>query len=446
MSSQYDVVVIGAGVAGILAAILSVKKGKSTLIVDPQTEAGGLLKTYSPNEKLHFDYGTHLLMETGIEELDNILLRDINADWERFDYLNSGHFVNGQLDTDTPVLNSHSLSQELYFQGSYELIEKTGHRAQQYTNCAQQLEQRFGSTFFKTLFQPAIEKLFHTPTSNLIPNAQLLFGLNRVKAFDPVSTRSLKEHPELSDILAFHSHTEGKSGRLSFYPKKGGIGQWIEQLINQYKQLGGKLKLGHKVEAIEVLSGKIESFIIEGQRVACKQVIWTAPLFPLLQMTGKLTTSGNPPEMLDSHLIHLLVDQAPQTSMFYFSNFDPKYDHFRTTLYTNLQGQPEDNKHRVTVEVFGKGNKLEPEYGAHILNELKRCTIFSQSTQLLGVFMQTQRNSFPIYTHSFVKQRDEHFQIAKEAFSNIQFFGKASGNLFFMNDVLLDVYQRIDFA
>ena len=133
----------------------------------------------------------------------------------------------------------------------------------------------------------------------------------------------------MNDILAFHSHKEGKSGRLSFYPKKGGIGQWVDHLISQYEQLGGQLKLGNEIEAIEVSSGKINTFILEGHSISCKQVIWTAPLFPLLKMTGKLTASGAPPEMLDSHLIHMVVDQAPQTNMFYFSNFDPSYDHFR---------------------------------------------------------------------------------------------------------------------
>lgn len=442
MQNTFDTIIVGAGVAGILAGILAAKKGQKTLLIDSQKQAGGLLRTYEINDALHFDYGTHLLMQTGIDELDEILFKDVDSNWYHYDFLNSGHYVNGMLDETSPVLNAHSLGKSLHDQGAYELIANIGHKTSDPQNCAEQLLQRFGSTFFNQLFKPSIEKLFHTPIDSLTPNAQVLFGLNRVKAFDPITSRSLKEHAELSDILAFHSHEEGKSGKLSFYPKQGGIGQWVDLLIEQYKSYGGTLLLGNAIEKVNIENGSIESVHVDGDDIQANNIIWTTAVFPLIK-SQNLRPNMKKVELLDSHLVHLLVDSPPLTSMFYFCNYAPDFDQFRTTLYSNLQKTQHEASHRVTVEVFGKGNELSANYSDKVLDELIRCGVFPDDTTLLYSQVMTAKSSFPIYSQEFEKQRIKQIQAVRNSIDNIQLFGKARGDIFFMNDVLTDVYNNI---
>ena len=58
--SNKNVSVVGAGIAGIIAAYFEVKKGHNVTLIEADARAGGLLKSDISNGK-YFDYGTHIL-------------------------------------------------------------------------------------------------------------------------------------------------------------------------------------------------------------------------------------------------------------------------------------------------------------------------------------------------------------------------------------------------
>ena len=80
-------VVVGGGIAGILSAILLKKRFEEVYLIEKGKTLGGLLKSYRNQDGIEFDYGTHFLRETGIPQLDKILLVLLNITLKEVPFL-----------------------------------------------------------------------------------------------------------------------------------------------------------------------------------------------------------------------------------------------------------------------------------------------------------------------------------------------------------------------
>ena len=447
MSDTYQDVIIGAGVAGIVAALLQAKKGRKVLLVEQSDCAGGLLKSFK-SDKYVFDYGTHLLSETGLKELDDIIIKDtVENGWNQFDFLKSGHFVNGTLCEKTPVIDSKTLKPEDLMLGAYEFINAANDRKSKYKNLAEQLTSYFGSTFSQKLMIPAVEKLFHTSADLLCQNTHHLFGLSRIQSFNNNSTALLKKVPNFDDVLAFQSHKDGQTGIKYYYPCEGRINLWVESLLKKFAALGGEIRYGQTVSNIRCFKERISSLDVNEVQVKLDKLIWTAPVFFLTRQLALNTGDNSTPlNFLNTFLVHLVVDQAPKTKLFYYTNYQPEFKHFRATLYSNLQqGIFSKGKHHVTVEVFAKSGELNcPLSVAETMQELFKCNILEQSTNVIHSDIQLIKNSFPVLTNQFMLQQKEQVSFIKHNVKNVELFGKARGDIFFMNDVLKDIFLKLN--
>lgn len=445
MKDSYDDIVVGAGIAGIVAGLVKAQHGRKVLLVDNATEAGGLMRSFQTPQGHTFDYGTHLLCELGDEALDDLLFAEVrDGAWIEFDGLQCGHFVHGQLGEISPVVDAAVLPEADYFRGLYELTEATASCKAHYASLAEQLHCQFGKTISEQLMIPAAEKLFFQCASHLTADSHLLFGLARVQGYSAQAVRMLKQLPLLDEVLAFRSFHEGKTGQARFYPESGGVGAWVDILLDKFVSMGGSLSLGTQISDIEYQEGKISALTIGDQRVATQLVTWTVPLFGLLKLLPvTLSKPAEPLLFLDSYLIHLIVDHPPSTAMHYYCNYDPQYSHFRTTLYSNMQGHGDANGFRATVELFrAAGSSQSAPDEQAILDELKACGVFPSDSKLRFATSDFIPNSFPVPTHAFRALQKEQLETVKATVSNIQLFGKARGDIFFMNDVILDVYKH----
>ena len=77
--STNHVAVVGSGVAGLVASYFEAKKGNKVTLIELDSREGGLLKS-DQIENRYFDYGTHIIAETGVLELDDFLFSDLNSD------------------------------------------------------------------------------------------------------------------------------------------------------------------------------------------------------------------------------------------------------------------------------------------------------------------------------------------------------------------------------
>lgn len=448
MSTQYDEIIVGAGIAGIVAGLLHVRQGKKVALVDSAESAGGLMRTYITPEGKHFDYGTHLLSELGIADLDKLLFECVRNDsWHEFDYLKSGHFIHKTLCERSPVVDATILKEADYLRAMVELVEATANPRDGYDTLSQQLTKCFGDTLYQELLKPAVEKLFFASADDLATNSHLLYGLARVQGFSEQTTRILKQLPQLNDVLAFHSHKEGNGAIKRYYPKQGGIGQWVDHLLSQFCEHGGKLYLNCKITGMSVHEQKVTSLHTDAGELYCQKLTWTIAPFMLLQSTNLHALlpefAANQLNFLDSWLVHLEVDRAPLTSLHYYNNFDPQYAHFRSTLYSNMQGETENGAHRVTVEAFSKHADTTQISATDILQELIDCGVFPQESQLTYHHVDRISRSFPVPTVAFRQQQQVQVNCIRENLKNVSLYGKARGDIFFMNDVILDIYQSL---
>ena len=99
--------VIGGGIGGlILADMLSVRdEGGEVVLIEAEQSCGGLLRSLDCGDFGCFDYGTHIMSESGDEELDQYLTSLLSDDDQRlFRYARrdlAGLYFNGRLQTHT---------------------------------------------------------------------------------------------------------------------------------------------------------------------------------------------------------------------------------------------------------------------------------------------------------------------------------------------------------
>jgi protoporphyrinogen oxidase len=301
-----------------------------------------------------------------------------------------------------------------------------------------------------------VEKLFFADANELAPDSHLLYGLARVQGFSAEAVRVLKNLPQLNDVLAFRSHLEGKTGQTRFYPKQGGIGQWVDMLIEKFKTLGGDLYLGVNIDSIQQDAGNISAItLIDGaigtsETLELDHMTWTVAPFHLLRLAdlhSKLPTqSATDLTFLDSWLVHLVVDKAPITDLHYYCNYDPKFSHFRSTLYSNMQGVEKEGEHRVTIEIFTESSNDASVSAQDVLQELIECQVFPNGSQVIYENIDRLPRSFPVPTVAFRQQQQAQTECLQENLKNVELYGKARGDIFFMNDVILDVYHHVNQA
>ena len=118
-----NIVVVGGGISGILSAILFGQRNKKVVLVEKEKELGGLLKSFQAKDNIWFDYGTHLLGETGVKELDDLLYGEINSNnYNIFEYPKAGNFFY-KLNETSSHFNLNYINAEDYQKGMIEAIK-----------------------------------------------------------------------------------------------------------------------------------------------------------------------------------------------------------------------------------------------------------------------------------------------------------------------------------
>ncbi|MDP4982511.1 NAD(P)-binding protein [Pseudoalteromonas tunicata] len=446
-SSTYQYIIIGSGIAGLLAALILKQKGKQVLLVESATQPGGLMRAYHASNGEVFDHGTHLLSRLNVAELDELLFSDLTkTDWHYLDCLKSGNYIFDTLNDYSPIVDSRGLPPERYHQAMVELIDNSAGEQNEHPHLAQQLESEFGHSLTQDVFKPALEKLFKTPLNQLAPNTNRLFGMTRIIGFNPIITKELKTLPALDAVLAYHSYREGNPTAQYYYPKLGSVGQWVDLLFEKYLAMGGEAVFSAELSNITLQNKEVTHVTINNETITLEQLIWTVPLFSFFKHADlKLEKPAQPLRFLNTYLLHYIVDSAPITDLYYYNNYNPSHQHFRATLYSNIQGQGCTKGHRVTVEVFVT-EKLDDQ-AVHqleqcVFDELIECNVVAKHCQF-EVESHFLANSFPIPTNEFTAMQKSQKNEILEKVNNIQLFGKARGDIFFMNDVILDVYHSL---
>lgn len=450
---DYKYVIVGGGIAGLLSAILLKRQYKddNIVLIESEPECGGLLRSIKTDPGYEFDYGTHVIGETGITDLDDIVCPKNQAQWSSLPKLKPGNIVNGHFHKMSQLLYAKALPKEVLAQATYELLASPPKNSDDAKNLEEYCHLTYGETFTEQLFVPLMKKLTHTDINQLHPDALALFGFNRLIIGDQFMMKELKQIARLDSILGFETYNEGVSSLKCFYPKHGkGIGLWIEEMVEQASELGVEILVDTQVTGFDKPASKVISLSTNNPNyptINLAELVWTTPLFPLIKLAELPFESHYRPKINQVVLHHFAFDKAFETNNFHVYLNQPDLVGFRVTLYSNISEENAVNgAHRCTVEVLIDqdinidNNTLERMRG-QILDELVATGIVNQHALPLYQASQLTKNGFPVYTNNFVKELARQ-RYCVEEIDNIHILGKASAKHFFMTDVLKEIYNH----
>src|SRR5690606_9040510 len=201
-----DAVVVGGGIAGLVAALILLNQGRRVRLIDRAPALGGLMRSVQSPHGQSFDIGTHYLLSTGLPE---------------------GNMFGGVLNTESGCLDARRLEVSLLERIRREIFDRAGRDMQaEYGTLAEQADAMYGPTAAETLIAPLMRRFTGLPLEELAPDAHHAFGLSRIILLDDAEARAAKKTPQLDQVVAYVRGADNTSSIIKYYPKQGGIGRW----------------------------------------------------------------------------------------------------------------------------------------------------------------------------------------------------------------------------
>ena len=436
-----NIVIVGGGTAGIISG-LSLVDNFNVTIIDSSIEPGGLLRSQMING-IEFDYGTHFIMETMDEKIDNMLFDMIDDSWAKLPYQKAGNYFNGKLNEDCPSMDLRTLSSRDYEKALVELFEKKN--SIKFSNLEEQLLNTFGKTITKKIFYPILKKYYGLDLSQLSLNSHSLAS-SRVVILDPEQSRELKKNSKFDNLISYHSYKERISNARSFYPKQRGIGLWIKTLYEKFEKRGGKIIKGVNIDSAEISDRTINNIELnDNQNIPCDFIFCSISPAIIFNITRTpFPKNVTKPLVVDAALIHMEFDEKFLTDLYYLNCFDPDMLSFRVTLYSNFRESLFDTKKQyLTVECFLNNRNINEEDVIKIVvSELKKMKIINKDANYVFAKLIRLTNGFPIPSIKMKKSSSKLLSEAKTKFKNVSFVGRGSGESFYLQDIIRNSFYE----
>ncbi len=444
-SGGHHVCVVGGGLAGVAAAFFASRTGKKVTLIESAPNLGGLLRSHHREGMGWFDFGTHLMGKTGIDEVDTVFFDELTGDesWINHDHCPAGVYFRDRLSL-SGFVDVRALEREVYEKGFREFLELE--EKYEFGNLREATEGTFGSVFADEVFDPIARKFFGESLEALTPDALRLLGVSRIVGATAEESTELKGDNRWHDHrLAFHNpRTSARQGGV-FYPREGGIGKWVEMMEQRLVESGVEIRLSSEIQHVgfEEDPSKVKVSIRSGDKITFDDLVWTVPPVFLLKAAGVTIPADNVPKFTKTILIDMVLSEAVRSDVFYVNCMEPAMDSFRVTLYDAMQRTEGANPSRVTVEVIVPPGKDESGISPQsILAEMKEMEIVPSGASIVASETSEISFGFPIPSNEFASDQEKIRSAACELSPNIALLGRAGGNAFFMRDVLSEVHQH----
>jgi len=424
------VLIIGAGISGLVAAYIEAKKGNKVEIFDSEDRAGGLLKSYKFANN-YFDIGTHFISPTGIDFLDNFLLGDLDEnDFNIQNIVHNSNYFQGKLSNISGYVNSHSLEEKKYLQGCLDLIHL---KDLEYDSLEHFTLSKFGLTFYEEIFKKVYLKYFHKDPKLISHNMSNFYETNRLIAFSKEISSELTKSCFFDDRLG---HQEKINGSTNYYPKKGGMSFYIDTLIIKLSRLGVKFHFNSSVEKVN-LSGKgVKSIIVKGKNINLDRLVWSLPA-PLLMIKSGKSVKSTPPHILDVGLYAFLFQRPLLSDSQYINVYEPSFFSGRVTLYQNMTKQ---DIYTCSVEVLTDSSDNLPSADI-IISELLQMGIITEKNLCKSKDLRIKEKAIPVFSNQNIKDQEKLLTSCKSDFINVNIVGQSAEQKFSMISVIKSVYK-----
>lgn len=322
---NYDTIIVGSGVTGIIAAYVSAKSGNKVILIERNPNLGGIMRGFTW-ENTHFDFGCHLFgndqneTTTYIQEIMDDELSPLHPSVAS---LYQGRVTKG---FELPDLT------ELPREKKDAFLREAGQAITASESLEAWLKARYGNTIFPTLDE-CVQKMFLKSSAELSAEAAPPTPFRRLRLFEDDEARQLKADPKWDDLIA--AAPLPTPIPRAFYPKKTGISHFIYKAEEKLRALGVDLKTSCQITDVQ-RDGENFSITTANETFNGNQLVWTAGLVNLVQSTAEAVSQTVDIESqihrVPMVLFYYIFSKENEGDLDYFHCFDRDEPFFRMSV------------------------------------------------------------------------------------------------------------------
>ncbi|KQU97774.1 hypothetical protein ASD00_17475 [Ensifer sp. Root31] len=429
-----ELVVIGAGVAGLVCAALARAQGASVTVVEAGALAGGLWKSTAVDlggQSYRLDAGLRLPVLSGTKSIDDAIFHrpDFQFSWVYYDgWPRESAITADSFNSESSCLDTTVLGTQL----NVALDEMRATRPVENADNAEDYSLNwFGPTLTNGLVRDAVLGLFETELSELAPNAVTWFLPRRMIAGDHQATSRLLDDEALAGRIAHarYSDLPKNAARQFLRPQSGGISTWINALQQSLAADGVTFLFNDAVQEIHraPVTQRLERIVLRsGEVIRPAGVIST--IAPALVARAMAVSPGALPRFRHLQISHALVDRPVTHQAEYALNFNRHPAFFRAIFHDNIGDIPAAG-HIITFEHL-VDELLPADLAGAALNECRRCGIIDAGATVLGSHSDLYRNIIPVPTSDYGRATAQLKQDTLDRVPNLRFVGRSAGTPF----------------
>lgn len=303
---NYDVIVVGSGITGLLAAYASAKTGLKTAVIERNPTLGGIMRGFTW-ENTHFDFGCHIVGND--QNATTAYIKEIlDAEWDPME-VSVGSIYQGQLTRGFEIPDLTRLPQNV----KESFLQEAEKDRRPLSTLEDWLIAHYGKTLTPYL-APCVQKMFLRPASELAAEAAPATPFRRLRLFEDDRAHQLKKDPKWDNLLAATpQHTTPRA----YYPRQTGISYLIHKTEEKLKSLNVNIMTSCQINDV-TRNDNTFTITTDNESLSAQQLIWTAGLVNLIQSTN--TT-------LDSTIdIDSKIKRVPMVLFYYVFSKDNEGD------------------------------------------------------------------------------------------------------------------------
>jgi protoporphyrinogen oxidase len=275
---QRDILIVGAGLAGVFAAYNLSTKGYDVMLVEKSRNMGGLLRTIqyvdSKGRVYFFDIGPHIPPRSRIWE--NLCREVENVKLQYSSLKSSIKLENCDISFPISLKNIINVPFRLSLKLFKSYLESLMVKRDE-VNVEDCLINKFGVTFYQDYLRHYVHKFWKLPPAIISKDFDLripsLSLKNLIHSLMPVYTLYTAKTNSSNNIL---------------YPMYG-VGQVIKPIVNKMMANSAEVKLDTVVKHISLLGGKLFVRLKESNSTteySFNNILWTGSLRDLIELLG----------------------------------------------------------------------------------------------------------------------------------------------------------------
>lgn len=439
---ETDILILGGGLSGLVAADLLVKKNLKVVILEKEPECGGLARTLS-FKGFKYDIGGHRLC---FDDAGNIayirgFLSSIglNALKQKSRILFNDRYIVYPIDFSS-VFGISKVDLAKICVESLFLNKNAGNG-----NFESWVLSNYGPTLYKAFFKDYTEKVWGRPSRDIssvwaakrVGNNNIFTSLKNLFAFD----ESVKEHK-----------------KIFYYPSNGigALAQGLEDSLRNKCLLFKKSDIGRFLIEDGTISSVV--FVSDGNsfEVKCKKIFSTIPILELCKCLRK--TAGPGFEDVEDKikyrslmLVNLIVDKkfttdwhwcyTPRKDLVFARLYEPKY--------WNAALAPDQTKTLLCCEIFCNHedrlwSSCDADLIKHVQEDLIKNRILHPGDRIVDGSVTRIRYAYPLLYAGFENDlREIRGRLA--SLNNICLAGRSGTHSYFdMEESIDDVKEKVD--